>query len=273
MTKDTKSVVLLKLGGAVITNKEIPNQLRIDVLKRLVSEIAQAKKEKDICLVLGNGVGSFAHVPASHYKTIDGFISDESPIGMAITQDSAARINRAVVKMCLEHELPAVTVAPSNSLVTASRQASSYFSEVFEEYMRRDLLPVTYGDVIADRDQGCTIWSTDTVFSFFARQFHQNGWKVDHIIHVTEADGVWKNTEKEIYSHISPSMREEVKKNITATKGFDVTGGMWHKIEESLSLTDLGIKVTIMSGLKPGNLFKALTGDTTIGTTISADLV
>jgi len=271
MTKTTKNVTLLKLGGAVITNKEIPNQLRSDVLQRLVAEVAQAKKEKEICLVLGNGVGSFAHVPAAHYRTMDGFINSESRMGMAITQDSAARINREVVKLCLEAALPAVTVAPSNSLVTNHRQMSSFFTDVFEEYLKSDLVPVTYGDVIADVSQGCTIWSTDTVFSFFARQFHERGWRVERIIHVTEAEGVWKNQEREIYTKITPAMRAEVKEAMVDTKGFDVTGGMWHKIEESLALTTLGIETTIISGLVPGNLYKTLLNQAETGTRIMAD--
>jgi len=280
MTKKSHSVVLLKLGGAIITNKEIPNQLRSDVLQRLVKEIAQVKKEREICLVLGNGVGSFAHVPAAHYRTMEGFVTDESRIGMAITQDSAARINREVVKVCLEAGLPAVTLAPSNSLVTNNHQAASYFTDVFEEYLKNDLLPVTHGDVLIDRAQGCTIWSTDTVFSFFARQFHQRGWQVQKIIHVTEAGGVWQREnndwkmsdgEKVIYEAITPKMRAEVKASMGEVKGFDVTGGMWHKIQEALSLTDLGITTQIISGLTPGNVYQALLGDSSIGTTITTD--
>lgn len=274
-----KEVVLVKLGGAVITNKEIPNQLRREVLYRLVKEIAQAQKEKNLCLVIGNGAGSFAHVPASRYETIKGFISDESKIGMAITQDSAARCNRLVVKACLEQELPAVTLAPSNSLVTNQRQAEHYFSKVFEEYLRLGLLPVTYGDVIVDTDQGCTIWSTDKVFTFFARKFVEAGWEVKKIIHVTEAEGVWKavdgtietseNGEKVIYDRITPDMKDEVKAAMQEVKGFDVTGGMWHKLEESLSLTELGIESHIISGLKPGVLYQALIGEAAGGTVIT----
>ena len=277
-----KSVTLVKLGGAVITNKEIPNTLREEVLNRLIAEIARAKKEKEFCLVLGNGVGSYAHVPAARYKTMNGFIHEESRIGMAITQDSAAQINREVVHRCIEHELPAVTLAPSNSLVTKNRQADSYFTDVFEEYLRLDLLPVTHGDVIIDRQQGCTIWSTDKVFTFFAQQFHHHGWQVDEIIHVTEANGVWqmengewvmdpaKPGEKVIYNKITPSMTDEVKASMSDTKGFDVTGGMWHKIEEALSLTELGIATRILSGLNANALYETLVGKAEHGTIITS---
>jgi isopentenyl phosphate kinase len=57
------SVLLIKLGGSIITNKDIPMSVREDVLKRLVAEIAQAreelKKQKQTPLiVVGHGQGS-----------------------------------------------------------------------------------------------------------------------------------------------------------------------------------------------------------------------
>ncbi len=264
-----KHITLVKLGGAVITNKDIPESLRSDVLTRLVEEIAGAKKEKDFLLVLGNGAGSFAHVPAARYKTMDGFIHEESRMGMAITQDAAARLNRLVIAECLKHELPALTLAPSNSLVTNKKHADVSFAQVFEEYLKKGMLPVVYGDVIVDREQGCTIWSTDKVFTFFAREFEKQGWEVDQIVHVTEAEGVWKNEAKDVFTKITPDMKDEVKKAMVDTKGFDVTGGMWHKIEEALKLTELGIKSRIISGLQKDNLYKVLLGDETLGTTIT----
>jgi isopentenyl phosphate kinase len=272
-----KSVTLIKLGGAVITNKEIPNSVRTEALNRLVEEIARAKSETSRVFVVGNGVGSFAHVPAHRYKTIDGFIHEESRIGMAITQDSAARINREVVKTMLEHNLPALTVAPSSSLVTRDRKAESYFPDVLEEYLKDDMIPVVHGDVIADRSQGCTIWSTDRIFTFFAKEFTKREWIVEEIIHVTEASGVWKDKriedgkEPEVYREITPSMKEQVRGSMVDIKGFDVTGGMWHKIEESLELTKIGIRTRILSGLIPDTLYKTLLGDQSFGTLIHSN--
>jgi len=275
------SLTFIKLGGAVITNKEIPNQMREEVLFRLVQEIGRARKQTNQTFIVGNGAGSFAHVPAAHYKTMDGFINSESKMGMAITQDSAARGNREVVKAFLIEEMPAVTVAPSNSIVTKNRAADSSFIDVIDEYIRLGMIPVTYGDVLVDREQGCTIWSTDTVFNFLAGEFQTKGWQIDQIIHVTEAEGVWPmhdgqfvmhNGRKVIYPAITPDMRDEVRASMTDTKGFDVTGGMWHKIQESLSLAEAGITTKIISGLKPNALYNTLMGDQSEGTTITADV-
>ena len=264
-----KDITFIKLGGAVITNKDIPESIREGVLDRLVEEIARAQKETGKIYILGNGSGSFAHVPAARYKTMEGFIHDESRMGMAITQDSAARCNREVVKVCLRHGLPAVTLAPSNSLVTKKKTVAHFFSEVLREYLKKDLLPVAYGDVLVDQEQGCTIWSTDKVFGFLARQLKKDGWRIDQIVHVTEAEGVWKDESKQIYPVITPHMKDEVKKSMVDTRGFDVTGGMWHKIEEALALTDLGMTTRILSGLKENTLYEVLLGNASIGTTIT----
>lgn len=271
-------MTLIKLGGAVITNKEIPNTLRSQVLESLVAQIAKAYNEgiKEICI--GNGVGSFAHIPALRYKVMDGLIQNDSLIGMAITQDGAAQINRIVVQECIKRQLPAVTFAMSNALVTNKSSANSFCFDVLEQYIQNGCIPVTYGDVIADNSMGCTIWSTDTIFTFLSQQFLKRNWNVDHIIYVTEAEGVWKmkdgewemkNGEKVIYETITPEMKEEVKKSMTQTKGFDVTGGMWHKLEESLKLAQAGIQTTILSGLVPNALYETLKGIRKHGTLIT----
>ncbi|PWU23757.1 hypothetical protein C5B42_01880 [Candidatus Cerribacteria bacterium 'Amazon FNV 2010 28 9'] len=272
----SSSLVFLKLGGAVITNKDIPESVREGVLSRLIGEIARARKEKDMTLVLGNGAGSFAHVPAARYKTMDGFIHPESRMGMAITQDAAARLNRIVVNECLKHEIPALTLAPSNTLVTSKKEMHDWCGACLETYLEQGMVPVTYGDVLADTQQGCTIWSTDKVFAFLARQCMKKGMTVSTIIHVTEAEGVWKSgvgdqrlgDRKPIYPIITSAMQEEVKAAMVDTKGFDVTGGMWHKIEESLLLANEGIQTRIISGLVKDNVYKVLMGDEKIGTTI-----
>ena len=267
-----QNLIFIKLGGAVITNKEVPNQLRPEILARLAKEITRAKTDNpELQLLIGNGVGSFAHVPAARYKTMEGFIHEESKMGMAITQDSAAQSNRAVVAALIAAGLPAVTVAPSGFVITNKRVAQVSFLNVLVHYLSQGLQPVTHGDVIADVEQGCTIWSTDKVFGFLARELSKKEYKISEIIHVTEADGVWKNPAKDIYERITPELLPEVKQAMVDTKGFDVTGGMLHKIEESLALTTLGIQTRIMSGLFPDHLYQQLAGQANYGTVITAE--
>ncbi len=254
----SQEIVLIKLGGSIITNKEVPMMVRERSLRILIGEIARARKETKSLFILGHGQGSFAHVPALRYKTIDGFVNGDSLIGMAITQDSAAQINRIVVEECLAQELPAASFSFSSTLVTKNRQKKSWGGQVLEQYLVKGLLPVTYGDVIVDSEQGCTIWSTETIFVFLAQWLQQEtSYRVKKVIHINEVAGVLDN-KGHVVSEISNDNAGEIKKMITKTKGFDVTGGMWHKIEESLKLAEKKIETLIISGLKKDNLYNAL---------------
>ena len=268
-----KNVICIKLGGSIITNKDIPLSLRSDVLKRLVQEIAEAREElqkqgKQTLFIIGHGQGSFAHAPAMKYQTMQGFINDESRMGMAITQDTAAKLNRIVVHEFIQVGIPAVSVCPSNSLVTDHRKAFRWFSDVFEEYLKHGMFPITGGDVIVDTSQGCTIWSTEEVLAFFATVFIERGWNVRGMYHVVEVDGVY-DLEKKVVELITKESWKELQKAVTATKGFDVTGGMALKVQESLELAEKGVSSYILSGLLLNNLKNALTGKMFKGTQIS----
>jgi isopentenyl phosphate kinase len=263
-----KKLTLIKLGGSVITNKEVPKMVREDVLKRLVKEIAQAQKEIDSTVIIGHGQGSFAHAPALRYKTMDGFKNKDSVIGMAITQDSAAQLNRIVVQELINEHIPAVSFLFSNTMITNDRKADHWCFDVLATYLQSGLVPVTGGDVIVDKKQGCTIWSTEQVLSHIAQHFGEEyHYEVQRIIHVTEVDGMLTAQGKLIHQ-VNRKNEKEVIAHLNGTKGFDVTGGMGHKIDESLQLLDKGVESYILSGLKKGNLYNALKGKAWEGTYI-----
>ncbi len=264
-----KKVVLIKLGGSVITNKDIPLSLRKNVLTRLVQEIAYAReKYPEISFVVGHGHGSFAHVPASKYQTKQGFINDESVYGMTVVLDSVAQLNRTVIHEFLRADIPAAAVRPNNSLVTNNRQADTFFTDVFEQYLKAGVVPITCGDVLMDRAQGCTIWSTEEVLSFFAHKFQQRDWEVQKVIHVTDVPGVMDEQGKTI-ERITQKDWVVVEKALGQAKGFDVTGGMVLKLQQSLQLAESGITSLILSGLEENNLRSALTQQSWVGTTVT----
>lgn len=269
----TQKVILVKLGGAIITDKSIPNTVRPDILKRLVKEIQKAQAEITPQLVIGHGAGSFAHVPALKYNTMNGFQDEESRLGMAIVQDSAAQLNRIVVKEFLKANLPAVSACCSSSVVTKNKVIESYFTDVFRQYIKQGLLPITYGDVIVDSKIGCTIWSTDKILTYFCKEFLQHGWEVEKIVHVTQVAGVYhdlKHPENGIFAEITPANAAEVQKAMGVTKGFDVTGGMWNKIAESLEAAKHGVETIILAGETKDALYNCLTNQPFSGTRIHA---
>lgn len=263
-----KNLTLIKLGGSIITDKEIPMSLRKATLRRLVGEIASAKQENpQQMLIVGHGQGSFAHVPATKYQTMAGFVNEESLLGMAIVQDSAATLNRLVVQEFIKHELPAVSFYASNTIVTSKREKLHFCADVVKEYLDKDLLPVTCGDVLVDRKQGCTIWSTEKILAFLAEYFLKQEIKLNKIVHVTEVAG-FLDKQGQLVPEITAETWPKISRDLRHTRGFDVTGGMGLKIEESLALAKKGIESVIISGMLKNNLYWALTNQDCVGTTI-----
>jgi len=59
-----KKIVLIKLGGSLITNKQKPFTPKISVIDDLSRQIKEALDEdKSLQLIIGNGGGSFPHCP------------------------------------------------------------------------------------------------------------------------------------------------------------------------------------------------------------------
>lgn len=266
----SQKIVLIKLGGSIITNKEVPMMVRKQVLKRLVADLVKAQIETNQTYIIGHGSGSFAHAPALRYGTKDGFIHAESKMGMAITQDSAAKLNRIVIEEFLNKDFPAVSFAFSNSLVTKNNQCQSWNDAVFNQYLINGLSPIVYGDVIVDSKKGCTIWSTETILSFLVDWLQQKtDYQPKQVVYVNEVAGVL-DQDRQIIPEISIKNADTIKKMMTRTKGFDVTGGMWHKIEEALKLSQKGVETFVISGLIKNNLYQLLTEQSYQGTHVSA---
>lgn len=263
-----KKLTLIKLGGSIITDKEKSMTVRHAVLKRLVAEIAAAQQETGELYIVGHGQGSYAHEPATKYRTIEGFVTEESQIGMALTQNCAAQLNRIVVQEFLQQSLPAVSFYFSNTMVTAGDKVKDWCGHVLEEYLHKGLLPVTCGDVLVDEVKGCTIWSTEKVLSHIAEKYSfSDEYQIAKVIHVTEVPGVL-DSEGQIVPRITQSNIHEIEKLIGGTKGFDVTGGMGHKLEEAMKLAKKNIQVVIVSGMEKGRLYSALVGRSFAGTII-----
>jgi len=93
-------ITLLKLGGSLITNKEKPHSVRTETIRRVGFEIKEAlDSDPDIKLILGHGSGSFGHVPASRYHTLDGVQTPSEWRGFAEVHAEADELNKITVSI------------------------------------------------------------------------------------------------------------------------------------------------------------------------------
>ncbi len=273
-----KEIVLLKLGGSLITDKDIPYTPRPGKLKELALEIKTVlDSDANLQLILGHGSGSFGHVAAKEHGTRDGIKpSPPAPLpggeekywkGFAEVRFQAAELNRHVMEALINNGVPAVSFPPSSSMVSDNRKVIHHNIMAIRKALEAGLLPVVYGDVAFDETLGGTILSTEDVFTFLVGQFAPA-----RILLAGIEGGVWEDfpARTRLVKQIQLSDYERMRAGIGGSASTDVTGGMKAKVEEMLALIQgtQGLTVQIFSAEQGGNLARALRGEN-VGTLLN----
>jgi isopentenyl phosphate kinase len=69
-------LTFVKLGGSLITDKRAESSFRAETAARIASEIQSAlTQDNSLRLLIGHGSGSFGHVAAKRYGTMQGVLS------------------------------------------------------------------------------------------------------------------------------------------------------------------------------------------------------
>ncbi|MFN3491781.1 MAG: isopentenyl phosphate kinase [Anaerolineales bacterium] len=265
----TNEIILLKLGGSLITDKDTAYTPRLDKLKELAAEI---KTVLDLnptwSLILGHGSGSFGHVPAKKHGTRNGVQTAEQWYGFAEVRYQAAELNRFVVQSLLEAGLPAVPFPPSASMISDNRKVIHHNVLTIQKALDVNLLPVVQGDVAFDESLGGTILSTEDVFTFLIEKFN-----CSRILLAGIEAGVWEDfpARTKLMKQIQVSTYEKMRAGIKGSVSTDVTGGMKAKVEEMLSIIKKNKNLTaqIFSAEEKGFLTRALQGEN-VGTLLTA---
>ncbi|MEA3340385.1 MAG: uridylate kinase, partial [Chloroflexota bacterium] len=88
-----QSVIFIKLGGSLITDKTRAYTVRREVVARLAEEVHRAlDAAPGLRLVIGHGSGSFGHWAAKPYGTRQGVSTPEQWRGYAEVAAAAARL-------------------------------------------------------------------------------------------------------------------------------------------------------------------------------------
>jgi isopentenyl phosphate kinase len=260
-------VVLLKLGGSLITDKARPETPRPEVLARLAGEIARGEAERSFRLAVGHGSGSFGHIAAQRFGLASGARSSEQLPGISFTQEKATALHRLVVAALATAGARPFSIAPSSCVVAAAGRPADFADEPFFLALGLGLIPVLYGDVVMDREWGASICSTERLFEIVVRRLAERGWKVRRVVWLGETDGLY-DAEGKTVPRLSAADFPAAARAIGAPAGTDVTGGMRHRVETALALARLDVPSLLANGLIPGLLEKALRGEEVPGTVI-----
>lgn len=260
-------LVLVKLGGSLITDKRGEAKLRPGRLRRIAAELAAALEQGGPPVLLGHGSGSFGHVAAQRH----GFADQMGPptaADIAAVQAAAARLHAEVLDALRRAGIPAFSQAPSSFLVANGGRPTSVATAPLRQALAAGLVPVTYGDVVTDRERGASICSTETVLLALARRLARTPHAARRAYWFGDTDGLFDERGATV-ACVEPG---DLRRRLRATGGSgatDVTGGMHHRLATAGKLARLGVESWILDGTPPGAVAEALGGDPRGGTRVA----
>ncbi len=261
-------IVLIKIGGSLITDKNKPFSINEANLQAIVREISYLYRQAKFKIILGHGSGSFGHSVAAKYQTQNGVDpqNQDQILGMAEVKEAASRLDQIILGRFLKQKIAAISLHPDSFIYAEDKKLIMAFWQNLNHLLHLSVLPIVYGDVIFDKKITATIFSTEQILAEVAKLLISQNQEVI-IVHCGATKGVYDNQGKTI-PIITPVNFDRLKADIGGSAGTDVTGGMIHKVKTSLELTKLGIVSYITDGVSQGSLRRLLLDQETRETTI-----
>ena len=255
-------VILVKLGGSVITDKSRLKTFRASSCARLAKELRPVRDD----LVLTHGAGSFGHIEAKKHALHKGFRSKEQLAHVAAVQRDVRELNLKVLGSMIDNGIRAVSIPPAAAATFTDGVIGSFDSEPFRNVLSLGLTPVTFGDVVPDESMGFSICSGDLMMVALAREFTP-----DLVVFCADVDGVFdsdpkRNRSAKLMPEFDSSGLRGLKR--TAASNADVTGSIYGKLERMLAIAQHCEKCMIVNGNVPGRLEKALSGKQVVSTVV-----
>ena len=216
-------MILLKLGGSVITDKDTPETVDEEALSRA----ARALSAVDDDLIVVHGGGSFGHHFASEFG-VSRTVGTEDYEEVVAVHDAMSRLNGAVLDALHAEDVAAVPVHPFSAgfrntvadLVLPTGQVRTLLREGF--------VPVLHGDVVGHEGKGATILSGDELVVELADHLD-----AERVGLCSSVPGVY-DERGEVVGRVTSIA--EVAAALGGSESTDVTGGMAAKVEELLAL-------------------------------------
>lgn len=262
-------MIILKIGGSILTNKDAVSEVDTKSLKRIASEIKSSLDNSFKELIIVHGAGSFGHPPAKKYKIGEKFDESEYPqkrIGFCETQNAVKKLNMYICEAFIDEGLPVVAIPASSFMRATNKRIIDGNLDSFKRYLEKGFIPVIYGDVVLDDELEICVISGDQLIQYLAKNLNP-----DMVVLGTDVDGVYNKNPK---THDDAIFFDKFSSlddldTLEGTTNVDVTGGMVGKIKELLYLADLGIESKIINAEVEDNVFKVLENEKVKGTVIS----
>ena len=247
-------MILIKLGGSVITDKSQYHKFNEEQVARLCKEIAESNRG----VIIVHGAGSFGHVIAKQYALQHGMVDFRQVAAVAQVQYDVRELSGLVVRELLKVGIPAVSVPPGSCFVMDKGELLINDDEAIRCLAGIGVMPVLFGDVVTDRSKGFGICSGDQIMEAMAKIFNP-----DRIVFVSDIDGLYTADPKvDPEAEFIPMVdRETIGKVSASSTVADVTGGVLNKMEAMLNMCNDKRDCVLVNGTVPGRLLSLLRGE------------
>ncbi|MDO5861645.1 MAG: isopentenyl phosphate kinase [Thermoplasmata archaeon] len=247
-------MILIKLGGSVITDKSQYKKFNKEQASRLCREIAESGRS----VMIVHGAGSFGHVLAKQYAIQNGLVDFAQVAPAAMVHHDAMELGLLMTSELMAVGIPAASVAPGSCFVMEDGRIIVNDEEALRRLAHIGIMPVMFGDVVMDRKQGFAIVSGDQLMEVMARMF-----KPERIVFVSDIDGLYdSNPKTNPDAKLIPEVTPEVLANVSSEEDVaDVTGGVRGKMEAMLRMCSPERDCVLMNGTVPGRLLELLKGN------------
>ncbi|MCI4343314.1 MAG: isopentenyl phosphate kinase family protein [Thermoplasmata archaeon] len=253
--------LVVKLGGSVITRKREAERVRPKILRRLSEEVSSVA---DTPMVLLHGAGSFGHPGARKFGLARPPEPEGSPArrsrGAAIVSAEVRRLHLLVLRELVRAGAAPWSIPVANHARNREGRLVSIDLAPFRAALERSVIPVSFGDVVPDDAWGWSILSADTIAVELARELPAR-----RVVFVSDVPGILRartGGKPSVFEDVSDAVVEGLRR---VGSGPDVTGGIRGKAEAMRAIAATGVDAGLISGLKDGELSRALRGEFVYG--------
>jgi isopentenyl phosphate kinase len=256
-----RPLVVVKLGGSVLTRKREVERLRPKILDRLARELAAVTEDR---LVVLHGAGSFGHPGARRFGLAHAPEPGATPAhrarGAAIVSAEVRRLHYAVLKALVGSGASPLSVPIATHARNRAGELVAFDATPFEDALERGHLPVSFGDVVPDDEWGSSILSADTIALALVPVL-----RPARVVFASDVPGILEGQPGRRRS-VAREVTDEVVAALRPTMGTaDVTGGIRGKAEVMRAIAKAGADAGLISGLTDGALSRAIRGEAVYG--------
>jgi len=234
-------MILIKLGGSIITNKQKPLTPNLPAINKIASQLKKIKEP----IVVVHGGGSFGHYWSVKYD-MHTKPDKYNKKGVSVVKNSMVELNKIILDSFLRYNLNPYCIPPTDFMSGDKPDLKKIIA--IAKIAKDGFVPISYGDVMWHGKNKFYILSGDRIMGILSKIL-----KPRLVVFVLNVDGVYSDmkTKKLLY---------EIKGEKTAISEvkMDVTGGMSRKINEAVAISKTGVNVFLVNGNKPNRIADAI---------------